>query len=125
MKMKSDREVLEGVVELISQDGAWTKGELCRNSAGYATSLGSEDVVSWCLEGAIRHVAGYVIRFRPENRFQRQSLFDQVYRLDKLVLKCSPTCDVPRIALYEFNDALDTSQEDAILAVKTAIGTLE
>lgn len=125
--MKTDREVLEGALELVSKDGGWCKGAFCRNADGTATDVGTVGVavnlgeaVSFCLEGALRQSVGNW--WGPV--VVSQDISDQVFRLERRVTRAIMGKRPDHQALCWVNDRVLTSQEEAILALKTAIADL-
>lgn len=134
--MKTDREVLEGALELVSRDEGWSKGAYCQYKDNKEIKIHKVhetplDTMSFCLEGAIRYAAGW---FNPEveNRFPRMVMsrmerYRQVQRLEMLVLQIASRDGLTdrashhNLRLCNFNDDERTSQSDAVLALKKTI----
>jgi hypothetical protein len=129
--MKTDREVLEGALELISRDKGWCQGSYCQGVDGSETSVidiykihaggSAVDRVSFCLEGAIRYSAGWFDQVKL--RGEHMNLARQVNRLELLVVDTAHRDGLSdhRLRLSNFNDDEHTSQSDAILALKKTI----
>lgn len=110
--MKPDIEVLDEALALVEGDGRWCKGAYCRQEGLFE---------SFCLEGALAYANGYLF----ENTAALPELAMQWYRLKHLVLQASGADESLIGSLCAWNDREDTSQEDAILALKVARGNLE
>lgn len=115
--MKTDLEVLEGALELISEDGGWTQGEFCRDAKGNGVTQLEMGGASYCLEGAIRYAAGHWMD-------TTLAIGQQVNRLENLVRRAVPVNAFGCQSLAKINDHLLTSQEEAILCLKTALAEL-
>jgi len=116
--MKTDLEVIDGAIDLVSKDGGWCQGTMCRDSAGLPGPE-AEQPVSFCLEGAVRYSATSNESVWIYNR-GNQALWDQVERVNEVIATACGWDFVRR-----FNDSKSTTQEDAILALKTARTILE
>lgn len=112
--MKPDIEVLDEALALVEGDGRWCKGAYCRQEGLFE---------SFCLEGALAYANGYL--FERESSGSSVELAMQWYRLKYLVLQASGADELLNGSLCGWNDREDTSQEDAILALKVARGNLE
>ena len=106
--MASDEEVLDRAIRVIEGEGHWCKGTFYRDEDGKALKDGhSITRVSACMEGALAVAS------------QDQ---EQIARVRRAVLKAIHANFGERHPdhgyIPGFNDAQDTTQEDAILAFK-------
>lgn len=136
--MKTDIEVIDGAIELISGDGAWCKHDFCQNANGLPADPASEVVAKYCLEGAIGVANGYLTSYIGEEApnvwvAPLREQWERVCELaatrgtpedfwEKQKAKGFPVgVPLPRT----FNDDDSTTQEDAILALKQTRSFLE
>ena len=63
MRLKTDREVIEGALALIEADGGWTQGTYCRDAAGAEVHPAVDSPGEW-VRVRTEHVGGggYVVR---------------------------------------------------------------
>lgn len=118
--MKTDLEIIDEAIELISKDGGWTQGAFCRTDDGTPGSLGSGTSASFCIEGALIEAAT-----RGKWGVDFTTSWDEAAHLGKrlggLMAGVEPDDAIEMVHLpREFNDGVAQSQEDAILWLKTA-----
>ncbi|MDT5051674.1 MAG: hypothetical protein QOD02_4137 [Mycobacterium sp.] len=146
IRMKTDREVIEGALALIEADGGWTQGTYCRDAEGVEVHpvvdspgdwvrVRTEHVgaggyrvrtepgatpCSFCLQGALRAAADYWHGGWPH------AADELVYRLECLLLRLANSAAArswPSVQAY--NDDLRTTKADAVLTLKRAAAHLE
>jgi hypothetical protein len=146
IRIKTDREVIEGALSLIEADGGWTHGTYCRDAEGVEVHpvvdspgdwvrVRTEHVgagayrvhtepgatpCSFCLQGALRAAADYWHSGWPD---AAQELVD---RLECLVLRLANSAAArswPSVQAY--NDDPRTTKADAVLMLKRAAAHLE
>lgn len=135
--MKTDREVLEGALELVSRYEGWSKGAYCQYKDGRQVSIQvvqetPVDTLSFCLEGAIRYAAGWFDHLEEESSYRAIpnriiATVRQVNRLEMLVIQTGfrEGLTGPFLRLCTFNDNDRTSQSDAVLALKKTLEEVE
>ena len=133
--MKSDIEVIDDAIALVERDGGWCQDAYCRTPDGRSWSvmdtLQLHAPTSFCLEGAIAYVNGYMTLPRDSNNWARVilPLGKQLRRLNILIAIRGIPEDHSTyghaIEPREFNDDKTTTQEDAILALKRTRNYLE
>lgn len=119
--MKTNTEIIDGAIDLISRDGGWCQGAYCRDDRGRAATYLDPDMTSsFCIEGAIIQSAsnwwyiprGMLTEDDHTNYTYGESLADRI----GFLLASDPHNTLPRYT----NDDDSTSQEDAILYLKRA-----
>jgi hypothetical protein len=146
IRMKTDREVIEGALALVEIADGWTQGTYCRDADGYEvlpavdspgewvrlrtlhvgaggyrahTDSGAQPC-SFCLQGALRAAAGcwHTGHISPAH--------EQVDQLEDLLLQLANSVAAPGWAsLAAFNDDSRTTQADVVLLLKRAAAHLE
>lgn len=143
---KTDRQVLEGAMALIAEEGTWTQGTYCRDADGCQLLPSAEAPGEWlrvrmdpvgnggyaarteigatpfsvCLQGALRIAADYWTTRQP------QEIHAQVDRLETLLLELANSAAVPGWpTLDSFNDDARTTKADVVLLLKHAVARLE
>ena len=134
IRMKTDREVIEGALALIEADGGWTQGTYCRDAEGVEVHPVVDSPGDWvrvrtepgatpwsfCLQGALRAAADYWHGGWPH------AADELVYRLECLLLRLANSAAArswPSVQAY--NDDLRTTKADAVLTLKRAAAHLE
>lgn len=99
----TETEILEDVLDLLSDPGKWTQGSYGKTSKGTDTWGNDPNAVSFCLLGAIQRVT---------NDRSASSLFMFISQL---------TSKIERENIVKFNDDPNTTHEDVVLFLKTAL----
>lgn len=146
MRLKTDREVIEGALALIEADGGWTQGTYCRDAAGIEVKPAVESPGEWvrvrtehvggggyvvrtetgaspcsyCLGGALRAAAGYWHAAHPA------AAHAQVERLENLLLRLANSATAAGWSTLDAcNDDPHTTRADAVLMLKRAEAQLD
>jgi hypothetical protein len=146
MRMKTDREVIEGALALIEADAGWTQGTYCRDADGAEVHPAVDSPGEWvrvhtehvgaggyrvrtdpgaipcsfCLQGALRAAADYWHGGQPH------AAHEQVDRLECLLLQLVNSAAAPGWpSLNAYNDDAHTTQADAVLMLKFAAAHLD
>lgn len=111
----TEKEVLEGMLELLSDSDSWTQGTHARTNDGRAVSLLSPHATSYCLLGALYKVycsdfSGTVV----------SSDFSGA-----VVSHLQSGVPEFNFSLSLFNDSPSTTHEDVVLFIKNALYRLE
>lgn len=97
----TETEILEDVLDLLSDPGKWTQGSYGKTSKGTDTWGNDPNAVSFCLLGAIQRVTND--------------------RLTSALFISQLTNKIERENIVKFNDDPQTTHEDIILFLKTAL----
>lgn len=98
----TEPEILEGVLEVLSNPERWNKGEYARTSDGTLTLGYDPRAVTYCLVGAIQKVTGGCL-----------------YDFSSLVDRLADLSNTPDVT--DYNDDPKTTHEDIVLLLKNAI----
>lgn len=109
--MKTTKQALESMRELLSDETKWTKGESARDANGKAVPSTSEDAASFCLIGAIHQADG--------------AYHDVRNALVAQILKRSERSVVYFNAVVYFNDLPTTTHADILGVLDDAIAAEE
>lgn len=121
--MKSDSEVLGDAITIIEAEKGWCKGDFFRDENGNGLSeINATKATTYCLEGALQVATGHTLDVILGNdTTQSEGQFDRVrQRLLKLLREGEGGLDrgVIWASIPGFNDAEQTTKEDAILLLK-------
>lgn len=118
------REILEGMLDVLHEK-EWIKGSMYRTSDGhdYETVSPPPDVQGVCLEGAcilsLDRLGASIVTWRQAKDMANTAIL-------RAASASSPgKLDDWMLAMFQFNDRAETTREDVILAVKTALANLE
>ncbi len=146
LRMKTDREVIEGALTLVEPDAGWTQGTYCRDANGIEVHPAVTSPGEWvrvrtehvggggyrartepgatpcrfCLQGALRVAADYWHSGQP------RAAHEQVDRLECLLLRLANSASAPGwSSLQAYNDDRHTTQADVVLLLKLAAAHLD
>ena len=144
IRMKTDREVIEGALALV--EAGWTQGTYCRDADGAQVQPSVDSAREWvrvrtehvgaggyrvrtdpgatpcsfCLQGALRMAADYWHSSQP------QEAQAQIDRLECLLLRLANAAAAPGWpSLQAYNDDAHCTQADAVLLLKRSAAHLD
>lgn len=120
--------IIRRVDQILSQPGAWTKGEFARDEEGIDCGPNDDEATCWCILGALDHAYETDLFFYQEN----PELFPEVVKASRAILAAARELFPERLEgtkdeempIPVFNDHHDTTLDDVKKVLHRALEKL-
>ena len=118
--LKTDAEVLQKVLDVITPQDSWCKGALFRDEDG--TTSTAPEATSYCLEGALQVATNQHIMALQGDKAGAEAAEEQIRRLRKHLIGIMKRENMSHYeSIPAFNDNAETTKEDALHLVKLGL----